>query len=151
MDVKSGRVLAVNISEKRGEKKHNINEAYLKADYGIEIDAHSGDWHRQVSLLSLSSFEKMRQLGAEVYYGDFAENITVDGINVASLPLGTHLKVGEALLEVTQIGKECHNKGCAIKQQVGSCVMPVEGIFTRVLKSGFVKINDLVEVISSEK
>lgn len=143
-----GNVLAVNISEKRGEKKHNINKAYLRADHGIETDAHSGDWHRQVSLLSLSSFEKMRKMGAEVFYGDFAENITVEGLDVATLPIGTKLKIGEVLVEVTQIGKECHNSGCAIKKQVGSCVMPLEGIFTRVLTSGWVEIGDIVEVIS---
>jgi MOSC domain-containing protein YiiM len=140
-----GKVLAVNISEKRGEKKHNINKAYLKADFGIDIDAHAGDWHRQVSLLSLSSFNKMRVLGADVNYGDFAENITVDGIDVAALPLSTRIKIGEVLLELTQIGKECHNKGCAIKQQVGTCVMPLEGVFTRVLEGGWVKVGDKVE------
>lgn len=106
MSATEAKVLAVNISEKRGEKKHDVGEAYLKANYGIEIDAHAGDWHRQVSLLSLSSFEKMRNLGADVFYGDFAENITVDGIDVCTLPIGTRLKVGETLMEVTQIGKE---------------------------------------------
>lgn len=144
MDQVKGYVLSVNISEKRGEKKHDVGEAYLKAGYGIDIDAHSGSWHRQVSLLSLSSFEKMQALGATVGYGDFAENITVEGIDVFTLPLGTHIRIGEALLEVTQIGKECHNKGCTIKQQVGTCVMPLEGIFTRVLESGWVKTGDKV-------
>ncbi|MBP1761298.1 MAG: hypothetical protein H6Q64_840 [Firmicutes bacterium] len=148
MSATEAKVLAVNISEKRGEKKHDVGEAYLKANYGIEIDAHAGDWHRQVSLLSLSSFEKMRNLGADVFYGDFAENITVDGIDVCTLPIGTRLKVGETLMEVTQIGKECHNKGCAIKQQVGTCVMPTEGIFTRVLQGGMVKIGDTVKVVN---
>jgi len=148
MSTTEAKVLAVNISEKRGEKKHDVGEAYLKANYGIEIDAHAGEWHRQVSLLSLSSFEKMRSLGADVFYGDFAENITVDGIDVCTLPVGTRLKVGETLMEVTQIGKECHNKGCAIKQQVGTCVMPTEGIFTRVLQGGMVKIGDTVEVVN---
>lgn len=143
----SGEVLAVNISARRGEKKHNINEAYVKADWGIEADAHSGEWHRQVSLLSLSSVEKMRQLGVKLDFGDFAENLTVDGLEVAALPLGTRLKVGEVLMEVTQIGKECHNKGCAIKKQVGSCVMPIEGIFTKALSSGWIKTGDAVEVV----
>ncbi|WP_054696003.1 MOSC domain-containing protein [Syntrophomonas palmitatica] len=139
-----GEVLAVNISEKRGIKKHDIGEAFLKADYGIDLDAHSGSWHRQVSLLSLSSFEKMRNMGADVNYGDFAENIAVGGMDVVNLPVGTKLRLGEALLEVTQIGKECHNHACAIKKQVGSCVMPVEGIFARVLESGRVKTGDAV-------
>jgi len=141
-----GEVLAINISEKRGTKKHNIGEAYLKADYGIDIDAHSGSWHRQVSLLSWSSFEKMRKMGADVNYGDFAENIAVGGLDVANLAVGTKLRIGEALLEVTQIGKECHNHACAIKKQVGSCVMPVEGIFARVLESGRVKTGDTIKV-----
>jgi len=147
MSEATGSVLSVNISEKRGEKKHNVNEAFLKADYGIDIDAHSGSWHRQVSLLSLSSFDKMRNLGASVVFGDFAENITVEGIDVYTLQVGTKVTVGEALLEVTQIGKECHNKGCAIKQQVGTCVMPLEGIFTRVLQGGKVRVGDKVEVV----
>lgn len=143
----TGQVLAVNISEKRGIKKHNINEAYIKSDWGIESDAHSGDWHRQISLLSLSSVEKMRRLGAVIDYGDFAENLTVDGIDVATLPLGTLLQIGEVKMEVTQIGKECHNKACAIKKQVGTCVMPIEGIFARTLSSGWVKVGDRVEVL----
>lgn len=133
--------MAVNVSGKRGEIKHNINEAFIKENYGLETDAHSGDWHRQVSLLSLSSFDKMRKMGAiGLDYGVFAENITVGGLDVATLPLQSKIKVGEAILEVTQIGKECHNQGCAIKKQVGSCVMPIEGIFTRVLSSGWVKV-----------
>ena len=140
----SGEVLAVNISDKRGLKKHNIGEAHLQAGFGIDTDAHGGDWHRQVSLLSLSSFEKMRSLGADVNYGDFAENIAVGGMDVVILPVGTRLRVGESLLEVTQIGKECHNHACAIKKQVGSCVKPLEGIFARVLESGQVKVGDQV-------
>jgi MOSC domain-containing protein YiiM len=146
----SGEVLAVNISEKRGEKKHDIGEAYLTVGCGIEADAHHGTWHRQVSLLSLSSFEKMRKMGADVVYGDFAENIAVGGMDVATLPIGTRLRLGEALVEVTQIGKECHNKGCAIKQQVGTCVMPLEGIFARVLESGWVRSGDQVEIVQGK-
>lgn len=145
----TGQVLAVNVSEKRGEIKHNVNKVFIKENYGLETDAHSGDWHRQVSLLSLSSFEKMREMGATgLDYGVFAENITVGGLDVATLHMLTILKVGEAVLEVTQIGKECHNQGCAIKRQVGSCVMPIEGIFTRVLSSGWVRVGDSVEIVS---
>jgi MOSC domain-containing protein YiiM len=148
----TGQVLAVNVSGKRGEIKHNINEAFIKENYGLETDAHSGDWHRQVSLLSLSSFDKMSKMGAiGLDYGVFAENITVGGLDVATLPLQSKIKVGEAILEVTQIGKECHNQGCAIKKQVGSCVMPIEGIFTRVLSSGWVKVGDQVEVLERGK
>lgn len=144
--------MAVNVSGKRGEIKHNINEAFIKENYGLETDAHSGDWHRQGSLLSLSSFDKMRKMGAiGLDYGVFAENITVGGLDVATLPLQSKIKVGEAILEVTQIGKECHNQGCAIKKQVGSCVMPIEGIFTRVLSSGWVKVGDQVEVLERGK
>ncbi len=144
--------MAVNVSGKRGEIKHNINEAFIKENYGLETDAHSGDWYRQVSLLSLSSFDKMRKMGAiGLDYGVFAENITVGGLDVATLPLQSKIKVGEAILEVTQIGKECHNQGCAIKKQVGSCVMPIEGIFTRVLSSGWVKVGDQVEVLERGK
>jgi len=148
MTMATGQVLAVNVSEKRGEIKHNVNEAFIKENYGVETDAHGGDWHRQVSLLSLSSFNKMKDLGATgLEYGVFAENITVGGMDVATLPLQTQLKIGEAILEVTQIGKECHNQGCAIKKQVGTCVMPIEGIFAKVLQSGQVKVGDQVEIL----
>jgi MOSC domain-containing protein YiiM len=143
-----GQVLAVNVSEKRAEIKQNINQGFIKENFGLETDAHSGDWHRQVSLLSLSSFNKMRDMGAiGLEYGVFAENITVEGLDVATLPLQTQLKVGKAILEVTQIGKECHNQGCAIKKQVGSCVMPVEGIFAKAVRSGWVKVGDPVELL----
>ncbi len=148
MTMTTGQVLAVNVSEKRGEIKHNVNEAFIKENYGVETDAHGGDWHRQVSLLSLSSFNKMKDLGATgLEYGVFAENITVGGLDVATIPLQTQLKIGEAILEVTQIGKECHNQGCAIKKQVGTCVMPIEGIFAKVLHSGRVKVGDQVEIL----
>lgn len=145
----TGEVLAVNISEKRGIKKRNVDEAYLRADWGIEVDAHAGGWHRQVSLLSLSSVDKMRALGAEIDFGDFAENLTVTGIEVATLPIGTRLQVGEVEMKVTQIGKECHNQGCPIKKQVGTCVMPIEGIFARVLDSGWVRVGDRLKVIEA--
>lgn len=147
MNKTAGQVMAVNISAQRGIKKQNVKEAYIRSAWGIEADAHSGDWHRQVSLLSLSSVDKMRTLGANIAYGDFAENLTVDGIEVATLPLGTRLLVGEVELEVTQIGKECHNQGCAIKKQVGTCVMPIEGIFARTLSSGWVRVGDPVALL----
>jgi MOSC domain-containing protein YiiM len=142
-----GEILAINISKKRGEKKTTIAEAFLEAGHGIQQDAHAGDWHRQVSLLSLSSFEKMREKGADIIYGDFAENISVGGMDVMTLPTGTRFTMGGALLEVTQIGKECHNGGCPIRQHVGSCVMPIEGIFAKVLESGRIKTGDGLEVI----
>ncbi|SHG88033.1 MOSC domain-containing protein YiiM [Thermosyntropha lipolytica DSM 11003] len=142
-----GKVLAVNISEKKGEKKHNIGKAYIRENWGIEGDAHSGEGLRQVSLLSYSSIEKMKKQGLNPVFGDFAENLTVEGIDVFSLPIGTRLKVGEAVLKITAIGKECHNQGCAIKRQVGKCVMPLEGVFARVIKSGWVKAGDSIEVM----
>ncbi len=111
------------------------------------MDAHGGQWHRQVSLLSQTSVDKMRAMGAEVDFGDFAENITLEGIEVSRLPIGTRLKAGEVLMEVTQIGKECHNQGCAIKKQVGTCVMPLEGIFARVLEGGWIAAGDSIEVL----
>lgn len=146
MNNRTGHVLAVNISAQRGEIKHDVKSAYLEADWGIKEDAHSGAWHRQISLLSLSSVEKMRAMGVQVDFGAFAENLTIGEMDVALLPLGTRLKIGEAVIEVTQIGKECHNQGCAIKKQVGTCVMPVEGIFGRVLSPGWVRTGDLVQV-----
>jgi MOSC domain-containing protein YiiM len=141
-----GRILAVCTSEEKGEKKSDIGQAMLVAEHGLEGDAHAGPWHRQVSLLSLSSVEKMRNRGIEIGFGDFAENLTVEGLDVWSLPIGTRLVVGTGVeLEVTQIGKECH-RGCAIRQQVGECVMPREGIFARVLKGGMVRVGDPITV-----
>ncbi|MGE5454083.1 MAG: MOSC domain-containing protein [Methylocystaceae bacterium] len=144
MPVNSGRVVAVNVSEAKGTVKYNVGEAYLEQELGLVGDAHAGFMHRQVSLLALSSVEKMRKLGADVDYGAFAENLTVEGMELNTLPIGTKLQVGKAVLEVSQIGKECHNQGCAIKKQVGTCIMPIEGIFARVITSGQVKVGDEV-------
>ncbi len=137
--------MAVSISDRKGVVKHNVPEARLVVEHGLEGDAHAGSG-RQVSLLAQESIDKMIAMGAAVSPGDFAENITVQGLEVMALPVGTILKVGaEAELEITQIGKACH-KGCAIREQVGDCVMPREGVFARVLKGGVVKPEDLVEV-----
>jgi len=144
-----GTVLAVNVSEKKGTVKHNVRRAYLEKDTGIVGDAHAGFAHRQVSLLSLSSINKMKQLGLTVDFGSFAENLTVEGLEVSSLPLATKLKVGEAVIEVTQIGKECKNEGCAIRRQTGKCVMPVEGVFAKVVVPGWVEVGDEIAVIDS--
>ena len=144
--IKPGRILAVSLSDQKGVSKHNIPAGRLVADHGLEGDAHAGSG-RQVSLLAQESIDKMIALGAAVSAGDFAENLTVTGLEVMRLPIGARLKVGpEAILEITQIGKACH-KGCAIREQVGDCVMPREGVFARVLKGGEVKPGDLIEVL----
>ena len=133
----SGKVVAVCISEKKGERKTPIAEGHFLENHGLAGDAHAGDWHRQVSLLAQESIDTMRDKGLDVTAGDFAENITTTGIDLPSLPIGTLLAVGEAIIEVTQIGKECHAR-CAIYYQAGDCVMPREGIFARVIKGGSV-------------
>ena len=142
-------VVEVCRSEKKGTKKEIVAEGILKEDYGLFGDAHAnGCIHRQVSLLATESINKMQGKGFKIKHGDFAENLTVEGIALYQLPLGTKLKVGEnVLLEVTQIGKECH-QGCEIRKKIGDCVMPREGIFTCVLKGGKVKVGDIIEVVS---
>ncbi len=139
-------ITAVCISQKKGQKKKNVGKGILVENHGLEGDAHAGEWHRQVSLLAEESIRKMKEKGLEVGPGDFAENITTRGIELTELPIGTKLKLGGALVEVTQIGKECHDR-CAIYHRVGDCVMPREGIFVRVLKGGPVSIGDKIEVI----
>jgi cyclic pyranopterin phosphate synthase len=141
----SGTVVAANVSESKGERKKASPEVTLRAEHGIEGDAHAGPWHRQVSLLAQESIDKMVAAGLSVGPGDFAENITTRGIEVAALPIGTILDLGEALVEVTQIGKECHAR-CEIYYQAGDCVMPREGIFVRVLRGGRVAPGDPVKV-----
>ena len=143
----NGKIVSLNISEKKGVRKKPVKEVTLKAEYGIEGDAHaSSKWHRQVSLLAAESIEKMREKGLDVNSGDFAENITTEGIDLVSLPVGTKLTIGEDIkVEVTQIGKECHTR-CAIYYQAGDCVMPKEGIFVRVLTGGVVREGDQIAV-----
>ncbi len=134
-------VLAVCISEKKGERKKPVEAVELRENHGIVGDGHAGDWHRQVSLLAQESIDKMRAMGLDVNAGDFAENITTVGIDLVILPIGSRLQVGGTLLEVTQIGKECHTR-CAIYYQAGDCVMPKEGIFARVISGGVIKPGD---------
>jgi MOSC domain-containing protein YiiM len=134
-------VLAVCISENKGERKKPVELVELRENHGIVGDAHAGEWHRQVSLLAQESIDKMRKLGLDVNAGDFAENITTSGIDLISLPIGSRLQIGESLLEVTQIGKECHTR-CAIFYQAGDCVMPKEGIFVKIITGGTVKPGD---------
>ncbi len=143
------KVVAVCTSEKKGERKKNVGEATFKEVHGIVGDAHAGDWHRQVSLLAIESIDKMREKGLDVGPGDFAENITTEGIEVATLPIGTRLKIGESIGEVTQIGKVCHDR-CAIYYQAGDCVMPKEGIFIKVIKGGQVKVGDSLEMVEND-
>jgi MOSC domain-containing protein YiiM len=140
--IQRGKILAVNISEEKGTKKTNIQSCALLKDFGLKGDAHAGPWHRQVSLLANESIEKMRAMGLSVSYGDFAENITTEGIDLVHLPIGTTIRIGDSVvLQVTQIGKECHER-CAIYYQVGDCVMPNEGIFAEVMNEGEVKVGD---------
>ncbi len=147
IDQKVGRVVAINISDTKGVIKETIPQGTFIADHGLEGDAHAGKWHRQVSLLAKESIDKMTAQGVEgLTSGKFAENITTEGLILHALPVGTKLKIGETLHEVTQIGKECHH-GCAIKVQVGNCVMPKEGIFTKVLEGGTVNVGDSIIVI----
>jgi MOSC domain-containing protein YiiM len=142
-----GRIHAVSVSDRKGVVKHNVDQARLLVDHGLAGDAHAEGGIRQVSLLARESIDKMVAAGAKVKPGDFAENLTVEGLEVMSLPVGTCLKVGsEVELEITQIGKACH-KGCAIRELVGDCVMPREGVFARVLKQGLVKPGDVIEVV----
>lgn len=144
-----GVVKAVCTSPKKGMRKKNVGEGILVPEHGLQGDAHTGTWHRQVSLLALESVQKMRDMGLDVNPGDFAENITTEGMDLVNLPVGTRLKIGsEAVGEVTQIGKECHTR-CAIYYQAGDCVMPKEGIFIRVLAGGSVKVGDNIEVMNS--
>lgn len=141
-----GKIVAVCTSKNKGERKTNVGRANLLTGLGLEGDGHAGFQHRQVSLLAIESIEKMRKLGLDVHPGNFAENLTTEGLDLVSLPIGTKLKIGEALLEVSQIGKECHSR-CAIYYQAGDCVMPKEGIFAIVLSSGIVENGDMIEVI----
>jgi len=138
-----GTVLSVNLSKMKGVRKTPQEYIVLVENYGVQNDAHAGNWHRQVSMLSKSSIDKARSWGIEVSYGDFAENITVDGVDVWKLPLGTRVHINDVVLEVTQVGKECHDR-CAIAKLVGKCVMPVEGIFLKVLKGGTIRPGDKV-------
>jgi MOSC domain-containing protein YiiM len=141
------RIIAVCRSDKKGTKKQDVKEGLFREEYGLVGDAHADCCtHRQVSLLSLDSIDKMRKLGLNVGPGDFAENLTTEGMDLVSLPIGTRVSVGkEVVLAVTQIGKECHTR-CAIYRQVGKCAMPEEGVFARVIHGGSVKVGDTLEI-----
>ena len=139
-------VVSVNISERKGTVKREVPEIHLKLRHGIIGDAHAGDWHRQISLLAEESVDKMRALLPDLLPGAFAENINTRGVELKTLPLGTRLRLGNAVVEVTQIGKQCHND-CAIKKATGTCVMPTEGIFAVVVQEGTVRKGDEIEII----
>ena len=142
-------VTSVNISERKGELKHPVPEIQLKYQHGIIGDAHAGNWHRQISMLAEESVDTMRaKAPIPLTAGVFAENINTVGIDLKHLPVGTHLRIGETEVEVTQIGKECHND-CAIMQAVGKCVMPTEGIFVIVVREGTVRAGDEIEILEA--
>ena len=145
-----GKIVSVNISEKKGTPKKKIEVGVLIKDFGLQGDAHAGKWHRQVSLLGVESIEKAK-LGPTngLCHGVFAENLTTEGIALYTLPVGTKLRVGECLLELSQIGKECH-EGCEISKLVGQCVMPREGVFARVLAGGEVRPGDPITVVADD-
>ena len=140
------QVVSVNISEKKGTVKKAVPEIRLRLRHGIEGDAHAGDWHRQISLLAEESVDKMRALLPDLQPGAFAENINTRGVDLKRLPVGTRLRLGETVVEVTQIGKQCHS-GCEIKKATGACVMPTEGIFAVVVREGRVRKGDPIEIL----
>ena len=142
-----GRIKAISVSERKGTRKINVPQAQLRADFGIIGDAHSGSRHRQVSLLPVESINKAAAKGVKVSPGDFAENITTEGIDLFALSVGSKVRLGQSVeLEITQFGKKCHDK-CEIFKQVGDCIMPREGVFAKVIKAGSVSVGDVIEAI----
>lgn len=150
MAIIKGRIKAISISKQKGMRKSNVPAARLQVDYGIVGDAHAGKWHRQVSLLAFESFAKMTAKGANVSPGDFAENITTEGIDLRVLKPGDKLRLGvNAQLEITQSGKRCHRR-CEIFKQIGDCIMPREGTFAKVIKDGRINVGDAIEVMNDQ-
>lgn len=145
-----GKVLAVCTSPAKGTPKQNVQEGNFIQDFGIEGDAHAGKWHRQVSLLSYNKIEEFRKRGAEVEDGAFGENLVVEGIDFRALPVGTRLGCSDVVLEITQIGKECHH-GCQIFQKMGDCIMPREGVFARVIRGGTIRTGDDMKVEQNDE
>ncbi|KPK42177.1 MAG: molybdenum cofactor sulfurase [Phycisphaerae bacterium SG8_4] len=147
MAIVKGKIRAISVSKEKGTQKTNVPEAELKVDCGIVGDAHAGKWHRQVSLLAFESIEKMVAMGADVSPGNFAENITTEGLDLLALPLGGKLRLGDSVVvEITQFGKKCHSR-CEIFEQVGDCIMPREGIFAKVIAAGRIRVGDTIEVL----
>lgn len=147
--METGKIMGICISEKRGTQKTNIHKALLIENFGIENDAHAGNWHRQVSLLSYEKIQDFNAKGAMVQDGAFGENLIISGIDLVALPVGTHLVSGGVELEVTQIGKECHSH-CEIYQRMGECIMPRQGIFTRVIHGGELREGDEIRLLPKE-
>lgn len=145
-----GKVIATNISEKKGTAKQNVGSVKLIEEFGIEGDAHAGKWHRQVSLLSYEKIEAFRARGAQVDEGAFGENLIIEGFDFKELPVGTRFKCNDVILEMTQIGKECHH-GCAIFQTMGDCIMPREGVFARVLHGGEIHAGDIINILEENQ
>ena len=144
----AGTLIAVCISEKKGQQKHPVDSVHLLPNHGIDGDAHAGKWHRQVSLLSQASVDRLQEkISTLLFPGAFAENILCDGLTLCELPVGTHLRIGSTICEITQIGKECH-ADCAIRQQAGDCVMPREGIFVKVLEEGFARPGNTISILN---
>ena len=142
----SMKIVSIATSRRKGTRKTIVDSAVILRDHGLEGDAHAGDWHRQVSLLATESIDKARQMGLDVTFGDFAENIATAGLDLPNLPVGTRLRLGDSvILEISQIGKECHKK-CAIYYQAGDCIMPREGVFAKVIEGGTISCNDGIEI-----
>ena len=140
------KIVSIATSKKKGTPKVAVDEAFLKKEHGLRGDAHAGNWHRQVSFLASEEIDKARQKGLEVTFGDFAENIATTGIDWKNIPVGTRVRLGQrALVEITQIGKECHNR-CAIYYKAGDCIMPREGVFARVLEEGKIRCGDAISI-----
>jgi MOSC domain-containing protein YiiM len=141
------KIVSIAVSKKKGTRKRPVDEIFISKDHGLEGDAHAGKWHRQVSFLASESIEEARQQGLDVTYGDFAENIATTGIDWKTMPVGTRIKLGRSVLvEITQIGKECHNR-CAIYYKAGDCIMPREGVFARVLEEGNIRCGDKIQIV----
>ena len=144
------KIVSIAVSKKKGTRKVPIEKATVIQDHGLEGDAHAGPWHRQISFLAVESIEKVCKQGLDVTFGDFAENIVTSGVDWKNLPIGTRALLGESVLvEISQIGKECHNR-CAIYYQAGDCIMPKEGVFARVLSGGTIRCGDGIELITPE-
>jgi MOSC domain-containing protein YiiM len=146
----SRKIVSIAVSKKKGTRKLPVDAAYVVEDHGLQEDAHSGPWGRQVSFLAAESIEESRSKGLEVGFGDFAENIATEGVDWKSVPIGSRVQLGESVIvEITQIGKECHKK-CAIYYQAGDCIMPREGVFARVLKGGVIRLGDAIILVDTK-